>query len=488
LGVERAVLEGMVADLIKAAEKKEEKQSAAERAAKLDEKAAERERKREHEREQRRIEIEQRRSEREAERKYKERIKSFEALRKVPVAEHDSRLAELARRLDEDVEELREDFIDFLGPEPDPRTAPWPEAVDTHAFLSDLMAQVGRYVVVHDDGVVAVALWIALAWVHADVAIHSPLLAITSPDPECGKTTLLHATGFLTPRPFHAVQMTGAALYRIIEELHPTVFVDEADQLLLRNKILAHIMNAGWTRGSKTPRTLPGGGVRQYDLFAPKAIAMLGLAMSPATAGRAIVIKMLPKLPEEVVEDFQYVDDEDFTTLRRKAVRWSNDNAAALKDAMKMTTMPPGFRGRTAANWRLMFAIADLAGRTLGKRARKAAIRLSHKHVERSGGVRLLEAMREMFADRKAIASADLVKRLTADADAEWVGYRGHGPITQRQVAALLAPFDIRPSVIHPSKRSNLSPRGYRAEQFADAFRRFLDPHIRTLAQKRPRK
>ena len=44
-------------------------------------------------------------------------------------------------------------------------------------------------------------------------------------------------------------------------------------------------------------------------------------------------------------------------------------------------------------------------------------------------------------------------------------------------------PGEIRPVVVHPTKRADLSRHGYRAAQFEDAFARFLppEPNIRTL-------
>ena len=57
------------------------------------------------------------------------------------------------------------------------------------------------------------------------------------------------------------------------------------------------------------------------------------------------------------------------------------------------------------------------------------------------------------------------------------------GPITKNQVAALLRDYDIRPVVVHPTKRADFSRLGYRAAHFEDAFARFLphEPNIRTL-------
>ena len=80
------------------------------------------------------------------------------------------------------------------------------------------------------------------------------------------------------------------------------------------------------------------------------------------------------------------------------------------------------------------------------------------------------------------ITSEQVVQELLADPDSQWHEYRSRGPITKNQVAALLKDFEIRPVVVHPTKRADLSRHGYRAAQFEDAFARFLphEPNIRT--------
>ena len=64
------------------------------------------------------------------------------------------------------------------------------------------------------------------------------------------------------------------------------------------------------------------------------------------------------------------------------------------------------------------------------------------------------------------------VQELLADPDLPWHEYRGRGSITKSQVAALLRDYDIRPVVVHPTKRADFSRHGYRAAQFEDAFAR----------------
>ena len=136
------------------------------------------------------------------------------------------------------------------------------------------------------------------------------------------------------------------------------------------------------------------------------------------------------------------------------------------------------------ANWKLPLQIAQHAGGGWPEQARRASIYLSRTPYEPSMGVQLLAALRAMFAkNRTQITSEQVVQELLADPDSQWHEYRGRGPITKNQVAALLKDFEIRPVVVHPTKRADVSRHGYRAAQFEDAFARFLppEPNIRTL-------
>ena len=472
-GVSRAVLKEMVEATIRANEKKarEDKAEDRQRIRRVEKNKVTAQR--ELAREQAKQKREQDQADKEAERKRKERKKAFEAIGKLPVLAHEARLAEHSKRSGEDLDFLRDEFAAYYVPaDIDTKPIePWDQPVDTHTLLIELMAQLRRFVVVQDDVAIAITLWILFSWVH-EVAVHSPLLVATSAEPDSGKSTLLGVLGFLVPRPYSVVELTGTNIYRIVDLKNRTLLIDEADQLFRRKAALAEIINAGWTRGSARIPRIVHGVIHEFDAFCPKVIGMLGLNLPSTMASRAIVCMLWPKLPSEQVADFRHVDDDDFTALRRKALRWAADSAAALRDADPV--MPSGFGNRVAANYRLLLAIADLAGGVWPKRARAAAVKLSHKRHQPSERLRLLAALRPLFATREQITSAELVELLVADADGEWAEFHGRGPITQRQVAALLAGFEIFPAVLHPTKRASLSRRGYRRSQFDDAFARFL--------------
>jgi hypothetical protein len=96
-----------------------------------------------------------------------------------------------------------------------------------------------------------------------------------------------------------------------------------------------------------------------------------------------------------------------------------------------------------------------------------------------SGKVRLLADIRAIFEELALdrLPSATLVAELVKDADGPWASYGRSGkPITQRQVATLLADFTtpsgtkIKPRNI----RGERIAKGYTREDFVDAFDRYL--------------
>ena len=442
---------------------------------------------REEDRKRREQDRAQERADKEAAKKEREKEKAFAALIKLPKAEHGKRLIELARRLDEDIELLKDEFKEFADSEeeePDIGDVElWPDPVDTKALLNELMTQLKRYVVMHDDASVAIVLWVMFAWVH-NIAVHSPYLVFVSAEGDCGKTTACDVVKFLSPRGHSGTELTAASIYRFVDRVRPTLIIDDADTLFKRKPDLVTIVNAAWTRGTKIPRQGSGGLTYWFDPFSPKVIAGVKLALLRTTMTRTISVKIVPKLPEEKVEDFDHVDDDTFLTLRRKLTRWAADNVEALKGARPV--LPPGFTNRLRMNWLLQLAIADLAGGDWPKLARRAAIRLARERREPSVGIRGLEMFRVLFATHGTeITSADVQRWFAADQDDEWAEFNGPGrPITKRQIALLIADYGINPGVIHP--RGSKADRGYKEEWFADAFARYLKltPRKRTTVRK----
>jgi putative DNA primase/helicase len=378
--------------------------------------------------------------------------------------------------LDNQVNARRSEQAEETGPPPlfgHWVVEPWPEAVDTGELIAALVARIKRHVIFSDDEALTVVLWILFAWVHDAAAVHSPILLATSAEANSGKTQLLSLIGFLVPRALVCVEISEATLFRGIEKWLPTLLVDEADVILIKNEPLRAVVNSGWTRGSCVPRCIGDDNTpHAFPTFCPKVIGMKGRKLPDATLTRSIIIEMKRKKTGETVTHFRSIDDAGLAELRRRALRWAIDNGEKLDGAEPV--MPPGFDNRLGDNWSLLLAIADYAGAELPAKARKAAASLSKVAEVASTGTRLLADIKAAFdeAGVDRISSAELVATLSANTESPWAEWKGGKPITQAQLARVLKPFSIGSEVVRLAEHS--TPRGYMRSQFEDAWERYL--------------
>lgn len=363
----------------------------------------------------------------------------------------------------------REGGLDLSAPEP------WPEAVEGSALLDQIAAAVRRYVVLTPPTVLAVALWAVHA--HAfEASWFTPRLAITSPTKRCGKSLLLEILEFVVPKPLNVANVTAAAVFRGIEKYLPTLLIDEADTFLVDKDELGGILNSGHRRNGQVLRTVgEKHEPKAFSTFAPVAIAMIG-RLKDTLDDRSIPIRMRRKRPDERVERFRPDRAGHLEELGRKATRWALDHWDALKTADP--EIPAALHDREQDNWRPLLAIADAAGADWPDLARRAAVALSTSAApdsQEGGGALLLADLREIFnaEGAPALFTEDLLARLRKREDRPWGEWRNDKPLTFRQMAALLKPFEIRPAQIRIGRESS---KGYKREAFEDAFSRYLPP------------
>jgi hypothetical protein len=349
----------------------------------------------------------------------------------------------------------------------------WPEPVDGAELLSEVAATFTRFVALPPFADVATALWTLHA--HAlEGAAASPLLALTSPEKRCGKTTTLSLLARLVPRPLLSSNISPAALFRIVEKYCPTLLVDEADSFLRDKEELRGILNSGHTRDAAyVVRTVGDDNEPcRFSTWAPKAVALIG-RLPDTLADRSLVVAMRRRAPGEHIERLRFDRPGGFEELRRRAARWAADHLAALRGADP--EMPGELDDRAADNWRPLLAIADLAGREWPESARRAALALSGSGSEPTDSAReqLLADIRESFDERGPgrLLTEDLLQDLRAREDRPWGEWRGGHPLSAVQLARLLKPFGVRPRLFRTGPKV---ARGYLLESFSDAFSRYL--------------
>jgi Protein of unknown function (DUF3631) len=354
------------------------------------------------------------------------------------------------------------------GPVP-PRTAP------TDAPQVNVLDLVLRLLELHialtAEQRMAYALWALHTHVFGRFTI-TPRLALLSPVRGCGKTTALVLLELLTADPDRSDNVTAAAIYHMLAHREHTMLIDEGDNLgLLANNVLRSVFNAGHRRGGAISRFV-GGRSRKFPVFAPLAIAAIGVLPLPLMH-RAVVINMQRHAPSDA--PLQQLDEYDstFPAARAEIQKW-----AATCTLAREPEIPPELRNRAADNWRVLLAIADDLGH--GEEARAAAVALYSNRPDEDPGVALLTDIRTVFWVRgiDRIASADLVKALIELDDGLWADWRGPQDdrpprkLTQSELARLLRAFEIRPRTIWPAQRrpGSRSYRGYRRSQFEAAW------------------
>ena len=354
---------------------------------------------------------------------------------------------------------------------------PWPVPVDGGQTLDNIVEVLGRHVVLPTGAAPAIALWILHAYAFEASAI-SPMLAITSPEKRCGKTTVLEILSALVPRALPASNISPAALFRTVESCRPTLLVDEADTFLAGNDDLRGLLNSGHTKAlARVIRTVGDDHKpRAFSTWCPKVIALIG-HLPPTLTDRSILIRMRRRKPGETIERLRRVSlFTDFAPLRGKATRWAQDNLDALHSADP--SVPAQIFDRAADNWRPLLAIADRCGGEWPERARSTAlILMGVTDAEDDGhGRLLLEDLRELFHEhhQDRLASKAIVEALGKRVDRPWPEWRQGKPLTEVQLARLLKPFEIKPRTIRLDEAS--TPKGYRLEDCEDAFARYLPP------------
>lgn len=287
---------------------------------------------------------------------------------------------------------------------------PWAESVNGAELLNEAVKEIRRYVIMPTGMAEIVALWS----VHThcfDHFMHSPRLAIVSPEKGCEKTTLLDVLGRLVARPLLTSNATAAAIFRVVEQSRPTLLIDEADTFLKGNDELRGILNSGHRKAGAVIRTVGDGHEpRQFSTWSPASIAMMG-RLPDTLNDRSIVVTLYRRKPSERVQSFRFDRADLLDVLARKVARWVIDNSSALKVA---DPDMGNARNRVADNWRALLTIADAVGGEWPKRAREIMVAADKGHNELSVRIALLTDIKAAFEDKKTdrLASEDVATHL----------------------------------------------------------------------------
>jgi Protein of unknown function (DUF3631) len=344
--------------------------------------------------------------------------------------------------------------------------------------LNQVYDLLGRFVSYPDEeSQVAHTLWC----VHAHLMhlwTSTPRLAFLSAEPASGKSRALEITSLLVPNAVLAVNMSPAYLFRRVGEREGavTILFDEIDTVFgpkaKENEEIRGLLNAGHRRGAIAGRcVMRGKTVETEDCPAYAALAMAGLGWLPDTLmSRSIVIRMRPRAADERVEPYRpRRHDPQGAAVRHLVETWAKTLTEIDLDAINL---PPEVDDRDADCWEPLLAIAETAGGDWPERGRRAAVKQveASKDREASLGVRLLTDVQQTFIDTIVLSTKELIRRLIEIPESPWGDLRGK-PLDERGLSHRLRQYDIRSRKI---RFGDTTMMGYRREDFADAWRRYV--------------
>jgi putative DNA primase/helicase len=402
---------------------------------------------------------------------------------------------------------------------------PWPDPIDGSALLDDFCALLRRFVVLPKWAGETLALWVlhTYAFHLRDVSTY---IGLESPEKRCGKTTLLAVLSELVSRPVVAANISSPAFFRVIEEMRPTLLIDEADTFLQGNDELRGILNSGYTRktayvvrvsnqarpaddldegragapphaanpsgraGAPSHAANPSGRasapphaanpsgrasapshaasrLARFSCWCPKVMAAIG-RLPDTLADRCILIRMQRKTVDEECERLRNLDGND---LRRKCLRFILDNESAI--ASTRPEIPDSLNDRAADIWEPLLVLADLAGGNWPEQARDAAVAVAATAQENNPSGALLFDLLVVFARLKAdrLFSRRIVAELNAMTERPWAEMNKGREVNELWLAQRLRHYGIHPKTIWIGDRA---AKGYFSEDFQEVFSRYI--------------
>jgi uncharacterized protein DUF3631/CHC2-type zinc finger protein len=295
-----------------------------------------------------------------------------------------------------------------------------PQRVSPEKLFNQIKDFLTRYIVFSQPHHVdAIALWVMHTWV-ADCADFTPYIYLHSPVMRCGKTQVHRVVEPLVKNPLRTCNVSEAALYREIEESHPTLLWDEIDSIFGNrksseaNENKRALLNAGHERGMTTVRMErgPGGFVKiSFDPFCPKILAGIG-RLPDTIVDRSIPILIHRRLKSQACHKFRRQDRANAKPLHEALKTWSADADLQKRLREAHPEMPECLTDRQEDIWEPLLAIADSIGGDVPEVARAAAGTLCENEDELNYGMEQLAAIRKLIGERSRITSVDLIEGL----------------------------------------------------------------------------
>jgi hypothetical protein len=325
-----------------------------------------------------------------------------------------------------------------------------------------------------------IALWILHTWTYRAFR-WTPYLHVSSPTKRSGKSQLLEVLAYLVAKPLVVADISAAALYRIVEKIHPTLLIDEFDQIKGADKekysALLGMINSGAKYDGKAIRCVTRGKEQEvvaFSSFTPKVLCGIG-SITDTVADRSLPVRLNRKLATDYLEwmDVDVVQPAA-ESLKRRMLIWVERECDILRIARPH--FPDGLNDRQRDISRPILAIADTVCGHWPETARKSLTEMFKAGVvatDEAVPIMLLSDIRDVFNDTgmEFISTTELLAKLNQIEDGQWADWNKGKGLTPHQLSRKLNAFGIysgKPRI------DGERHKGWRRPDFEEAWERYL--------------
>ena len=340
-------------------------------------------------------------------------------------------------------------------------------SISPEALVRKILSSLKKCVSLDDDSALVWTMYSFFTYLTKSF-YHAPILNLTSPVKRCGKSTLLKMCQHLFFDPTLVKGITKASL-ELIASSKGTPLIDEFDEVQRNSPGVIGVLNGGIEEGAKVTLIGKDGSIRTRETFGAKVLAGIG-GLPPTLHDRAVLVRMRRKHESEILTKPHELKDT-LAYLKREISQWCEANSALI-EATKVDPLEVN-NDRFRDNYEPLLKIASCISKELEDKVRAAAVSLVTSQFEEDiGGERLLADIKAGFEARnkKEVGTSELISWLCSHEDSVWRKYKNNTMLTPVDLAKSLATFAIRPIRI----RSGTQMRGYKREQFDDAFMRYV--------------
>ena len=182
--------------------------------------------------------------------------------------------------------------------------SPRPSLEGDSSLLDDLIAFIKRHVWISEEAYYTVlASWAMDTWVHDFMDISPRLIFFATT--RSGKTRALNTLRELSYRGLDLSSPTQAVMYRLVEAVHPTMFIDEYQDLHKdMMPLIGSIFKSGFQFGADVGRCEDDSerSIKFFSVYSPIAIGLKNHEPKEDELNRSIMVRMLTKPSNTAIE------------------------------------------------------------------------------------------------------------------------------------------------------------------------------------------